>query len=359
MKTISTVSRLREFLPLSEEEAQAVREVGTRYPWRVTAYYASLIDAADPDCPIRRQCIPDIRELDGSYGSPDPLDEEENSPVPGVIQVYPDRLAVTVTNRCPMYCRFCLRKRFRRDESGDLCGSRLASVLRYIRGNSAIRDVLLTGGDPLMFADDEIDRILGELRSIGHVEIIRIGTRSPCTWPERITESFASMAASHHPVWVNTQFNHPREVTDEAAGAVDRLLRAGIPVGNQSVLLGGVNDSRETMLELVRKLVRIRVRPYYLYQAQALAGTGHFVVPIERGIEIVQGLRGWTTGFAVPQYVLDTPFGKVPLNPDYLRGRTGDFVEIITYSGERWREYNPLVFHPERARPTVAGGSQT
>ena len=359
MNTISTVSRLRKYLQLSGEEERALLEAGARYPWRVTEYYASLIDPPDPGCPIRRQCIPDPRELDGSFGTPDPLGEEENSPVPGVIRVYPDRIAVIVTNRCPVYCRFCLRKRFDRDESADLRGSRLESVLRYIRENTAVRDVLLTGGDPLMLADGEIDRILGGLRKIGHVEIIRIGTRTPCVWPERITESFASMAASHHPVWVNTQFNHPREVTDEAAGAVDRLLRAGIPVGNQSVLLAGVNDSRETMLQLVRKLVKIRVRPYYLYQAQVLAGTGHFVVPIERGIEIIRGLRGWTTGFAVPQYVLDTPYGKVPLNPDYLVGRTGDYVELVTYSGKRWREYNPSSIYSFPEKPPVTRGTRT
>lgn len=353
--SITTISQLQKIVPLSPEEAEAITDVGARYPWGITESYASLIDPDDPECPIRKQCVPDVRELDDSFGIPDPLEEDLNSPVPGVIHVYPDRIAVIVTNQCPMYCRFCLRKRFLRDGSNDLRGKRLEGVLRYVRDHPAIRDVLLTGGEPLMFGDDDLDRILGGLRAIGHVEIVRIGTRAPCTWPERVTDSFAAMAARYHPVWLNTQFNHPREVTPEAAAAVDRLLRAGIPVGNQSVLLRGVNDDRETMLELVRKLVRIRVRPYYLYQAQVLAGTRHFVVPVEQGIGIIRGLRGWTTGFAVPQYVLDTPYGKVPMNPEYLAGRSGDHVEFVTYAGKSWREYNPIEIL-SRDHPTIAEG---
>jgi lysine 2,3-aminomutase len=343
MAAICTTDRLQKILPLSETDIRAIEDVGQRYPWRITEYYASLIDPGDPSCPIRRQAVPDVCELDDTFGVPDPLCEEESSPVPGVLHVYPDRVAVMVTSRCPVYCRFCLRKRLPRDESGDLTGERFERVVRYVKDTPAIRDVLLTGGDPLMFGDDELDRILRAFRAIPHVEIIRIGTRTPCTWPERITRSFTEIASKYHPLWINTQFNHPREVTGEAAHAVDILLRAGIPVGNQSVLLRGVNDSRETMLELIRKLVAIRVRPYYLYQAQMLAGTGHFVTPVEHGIELIRGLRGWTTGFAVPQYVLDTPYGKIPLNPDYLAGRHGDYVEMVSFSGHVWREYNPLV----------------
>lgn len=338
---IETIESLRRSLPLTGSEAADIERVGALYPWRITEYYARLMDPADPDCPIRRQAVPDIRELD-SFGSDDPLDEEGCAPVPGVIRVYPDRIAVVTTDRCPVYCRHCLRKRFPRDAARDLRGERLARVLDYIRSDSSIRDVLLTGGDPLMLADSELEAIIAAIRAIPHVEIIRIGTRALCTWPERITESLADMLAKYHPVWVNTQFNHPREVTPEAARAADTLLRRGIPVGNQSVLLRGINDSVPVMLELIRALVRVRIRPYYLYQAQTLSGTGHFVAPIERGLEIVRGLRGWTTGFAVPQYILDTPYGKIPLNPQYVRGRDGDYVELESWSGKVWREWNPL-----------------
>ncbi|MCE5251805.1 KamA family radical SAM protein [bacterium] len=338
---IETISHLRQYIPLSEEEAVLIERVGHQYPWRLTSYYASLIDTDDARCPLRRQAIPSAEELFKRYGDEDPLAEETHTPVPGVIRVYPDRIAVVVTNRCPMYCRHCLRKRFSRDSSADLTGERLKRVIGYVRGDSTIRDVLLTGGDPLMFSDGELDNLMGELSSIGHVELLRVGSRALCTWPERVTPDFADMLASHHPVWVSTQFNHPREITPEAIQAVETLLSRGIPINNQSVLLRGVNDSAAVMRELVQKLVRIRVRPYYLYQAQTLAGTEHFVTPIERGLDIIRSLRGWTTGFAVPQYVLDTPHGKIPLNPQYLRGRDGDYLVMESYSGAIWREYNP------------------
>lgn len=337
---IETSDGLRRFLLLSDAQTADIERVGAVYPWRITDSYARLMDSADPGCPIRRQAVPDPRELE-TFGADDPLEEEANSPVPGVIRVYPDRVAVVVTARCPMYCRHCLRKRLPRDESQDLSGERLERVLSYIRDGSSIRDVLLTGGDPLMLSDTALRAIIEPLRAIPQVEIIRIGTRALCTWPERITDDLADMLAAYHPVWVNTQFNHPREVTPGAERAADILLRRGIPVGNQSVLLAGINDSVPLMQELVRLLVRIRIRPYYLYQAQTLSGTGHFVVPIERGLEIMRGLRGRTSGFAIPQYVLDTPHGKIPLDPRYIRGRQGEYVELETWSGEIWREWNP------------------
>jgi len=339
---IETIEDLRRHVDLTDTDAAVIERVGRVYPWRVTEYYASLIDGGERSCPLRMQAIPAEAELDTTFGDPDPLDENAHAPVPGVIRVYPDRVAVIVTERCPMYCRHCLRKRYKRGGADDLTGDRLRDVVRYIRRDSSIRDVLLTGGDPLMLDDGELDGILGELRAIDHVEILRIGTRALCTWPERVTESFAAMIRRHHPVWVSTQFNHPREITCESRRAVETLIDSGIPVNNQSVLLRGVNDSAPVMKELVRKLVQMRIRPYYIYQAQTLSGTGHFVTTIETGLGIIEGLRGWTTGFAVPQYVLDTPHGKVPLNPDYLIGRTGDYVEMIGFDGKRWREYNPV-----------------
>ncbi len=343
MSFIEHVSQLRNYIDITGAEEQEIKDVGSHYPWRVTSYYASLMDAKNRDCPVRLQAIPQADELSGYIKDSDPLLEEQHSPAPGIIRVYPDRVAVVVTSRCPVYCRFCLRKRFARDEADDLRGNRLENILNYIRNDSSIRDVLLTGGDPLILSDGELDDILGCLRKIKHVEIIRIGTRIPCTWPERISESLADMLASHHPLWVNTQFNHPKEVTEEAAKSVDTLLKRGIPVGNQSVLLRGINDSVAVMKELLHRLVRIRVRPYYLYQAQHMSGTFHFVTSIEEGIEIIRHIRGWTTGFAVPQYVLDTPYGKVPINPDYLIGRDGDYMEMRSYDNKIWQELNPVL----------------
>ena len=339
---IENIESLGRYISLPDVYAGEINRVDAKYPWRMTDYYASLIDPDDSGCPIRRQGLPSVEELAVSFGEPDPLDEDVHAPVPGVIRVYPDRIAVVVTNRCPTYCRHCLRKRLDRSSRHDLRGKRLNDVVAYIAQDASIRDVLLTGGDPLMLSDGELDEILGRIGAIDHVDIVRIGTRAPCTWPERVTGELADMLARHHPVWISTQFNHPREITPESTRAVDRLLRRGIPVNNQSVLLRGVNDSVDTMRELVRALVRIRVRPYYLYQAQTLAGTEHFVVPIEKGLEIIRGLRGWTTGFAVPQYVLDTPCGKIPLNPDYVKGREGDYVVMENFEGTVWREYNPL-----------------
>jgi lysine 2,3-aminomutase len=337
---IETIAQLKKYIPLTDREETDIERTATVYPWRITDYYAQLMDSSNPSCPIRLQAVPDIKELD-SYGVDDPLEEEACSPVPGLIRVYPDRVAIMVTGLCPMYCRHCLRKRFRRDHSNDLRGERREKVFHYIRSDPTIRDVLLTGGDPLMFSNDELEELIHELRSINHVEIIRVGTRAPCTWPERITVNLAEMLASFHPLWVSTQFNHIREITPESSGAVDKLLSQGIPVNNQSVLLRGVNNSREAFLALVRGLVRIRVRPYYVYQAQTLSGTGHFVTPIEEGLEIMRGLRGWTTGFAVPQYILDTPYGKIPLNQRSLFGRKGDYIEMESWSGKVWREWNP------------------
>jgi len=338
---IDSLDKLKQFVDLSPDEERAVEAASVYFPWRSTDYYASLIDKEDRNCPIRLQVVPTLVETEGAFGTDDPLDEDLSSPVPGVIRVYPDRIAVVLTSRCPVYCRHCLRKRNAGDVAHDLDEAGFERVLSYIKNDPSIRDVLLTGGDPLMLSDARLESILSSLRAIEHVEILRIGTRALCTWPERITDDCAEMLSAFHPLWVNTQFNHPKELTDEAATAVDRLVSRGIPVSNQSVLLKGINDSVEIMTELVRKLVKIRVRPYYLYQAQTLSGTGHFVTTIEEGLAIIKGLRGFTTGFAVPQYILDTPYGKIPLNPEYIKGRSGDYVELESFNGKIWREKNP------------------
>ena len=258
-----------------------------------------------------------------------------------VIRVYPDRIAFCVNNECALYCRFCLRKRMVGDEEWIMKKRELEIGLDWIRRTPAIRDVLLTGGDALVFSDDKLEWLISELRRIPHVEIVRLGTRLPVTLPFRVTDALCRMLERYHPIWVNTHFNHPKELTPEAAEACDRLLRAGIPVGNQSVLLGGINDDAGTMKALCEGLVRMRVRPYYCYQAQLLEGTAHFRVPIERGVEIFRELRGRTSGYAIPTYVLDTPYGKVPLSYPYLRGRDGDHVVVESWDGRVWRELNP------------------
>jgi len=338
---IRTAEQLSSWVQPTADERRAVALLEDRFHFVITPYYASLMDPNDPECPIRRQVVPRTEELKDPAGLADPLREVEHSPVKNVIRAYPDRIAFCVNNECALYCRFCLRKRMVGDEEWAMKKRELQEGLAWIQETPEIRDVLLTGGDPLVFSDDRLEWLIAELRQIPHVEIIRLGTRLPVTLPFRVTPALCRMLGRYHPIWVNTHFNHPKELTAEAARACDRLLRAGVPVGNQSVLLRGINDDVDTMKRLCEGLVRMRVRPYYVYQAQLLEGTSHFRVPIERGVEIFRALRGRTSGFAIPMYVLDTPHGKVPLLHPYLRGREGEDVVVETYEGHLWREPNP------------------
>lgn len=338
---IRTVEALREWVDPTQEEAKAITELAQRFHFVITPYFASLMDAENPDCPIRKQVVPNWAERFDPAGLADPLDEVAHSPVKNVIRVYPDRIAFCVNNECALYCRYCLRKRMVGDEDWTMQKRELEVALDWIAKTPEIRDVLLTGGDPLVFSDRKLEWLLIRLREIPHVELIRLGTRLPVTLPFRVTDSLCRMLEKYHPIWLNTHFNHPSELTPEAAEACDRLLRAGIPVGNQSVLLRGVNDSTEIMQTLCEKLVRVRVRPYYVYQAQLLEGTQHFRVPIEEGITIFKEMRGRTSGFAIPQYVLDTPHGKVPLDYPFAKGREGDDFVVEAWDGAIWREPNP------------------
>jgi lysine 2,3-aminomutase len=339
---VSSADDLARFVSVDPDEANAISALADRFRFVITPYYASLMDPLDPACPVRRQVVPRMAELGDPAGLADPLDEVAHSPVKNVIRVYPDRIAFCVNNECALYCRYCLRKRMVGEPDWVMKQRELGEALAWIRRTPEIRDVLLTGGDPLVFSDDRLGWLLGELRGIPHVEIIRLGTRLPVTLPYRVTPELCALLERHHPIWVNTHFNHPRECTADAAEACDRLTRAGIPVGNQSVLLAGINDDVETLKTLGETLVRMRVRPYYCYQAQLLEGTAHFRVPIERGVELFRSLRGRTSGFAIPTYVLDTPHGKVPLSHAWLRGREGDDVLVETWDGHIWREPNPL-----------------
>ena len=339
-KTIRSVEELQAYVSLGGEEEQGIRLAESEFSWHITPYYAGLMETDDRNCPIRKQAVPQKLELCDDFGVMDPLEEERHNPAPNVIKVYPDRIAWTISNACPVLCRHCLRKRMVGREHFDFSKEAQNAALEYIARTPEIRDVLLTGGDPLMYSDEFIDEILGRLRAISHVEIVRIGSRTPCTMPQRITDNLCRILKKYHPLWFNTQFNHPKELTEEAQTACRRLADAGIPLGNQSVLLRGINDEPSVMKALVQGLVRFRVRPYYIYQAQTLKGTSHFITPIEKGIDIIKSLRGYTTGFAVPVYLLDTPYGKIPMNPETIVQRDADAVHLRSWNGEIWREPN-------------------
>ncbi len=304
--------------------------LNTLFHIRINPYYLSLI--RHPGDPIWLQCIPDAKELENDGLPEDPLAEDSHSPVPSIIHRYPDRVLFLTTSQCSMYCRFCTRKR-KVGDSTKIHMKYIQEGIEYIAAHPEVRDVILSGGDPLMLTDFLLERILRSLRSIPHVEIIRLGTKMPCVLPQRITPKLCKMIRKYHPIYVNTHFNHPWECTLEAKKACEMLADAGCPVGNQSVLMKGVNDDPEVMLELMRKLLAMRVRPYYLYQADITKGTGHFRTPVSKGLEIMDKLRGHTSGLAVPYFVIDAPGGggKIPLLPQYVIGRAGNQIILRNY----------------------------
>ena len=339
---IRSAEALRTWMdPTAEEEAGIEGTKGV-FQWSITPYYASLMDPDDPSCAVRRQVVPLASELAPDFvGVEDPLEEVAHSPVKNLIHNYRDRVAFCVTSQCAIYCRYCLRKRMVGEADFMMRKDELREAIAYIAAHPEIKDVLLTGGDPLTLGDANIDWLLTELRAIDHVDIIRIGSRMPVKLPQRITPELCAVLEKHHPVWVNTHFNHPKELTPEAGAAIDRLLKAGVPVGNQTVLLRGINDNVATMRALCEELVRHRIRPYYLYQAQLIGGTAHLRTSIETGLHIMHELQGHLTGFAIPKYVLDTPLGKIPLTRDYILGRDGDRVVMKSTRGAVWAEPNP------------------
>lgn len=319
-----------------------LESISSRYPFRLTPTYARLIRTVDD--PIWRQCIPDPRELDDDGQQPDPLSEHSLSPVPGLIHRYPDRVVLLISNRCPVYCRFCMRKRLVGEGNHPMGAQQLDQALAYIAATPAIRDVILSGGDPLMLDDDSLYQVLSRLRAIPHVVIIRIGTRIPVTFPERITPELCQILQRFHPLYVNTHFNHPGEITTESTAACGLLADAGIPLGNQTVLLRGVNNAAATMAELCSSLLSIRVKPYYLHQMDLVRGTAHFRTSITEGIEIMRSLRGYISGMAIPHYVIDLPEGKgkVAILPDDVQ-RNGDTLLIRTYRGEIVSYHDPVM----------------
>jgi lysine 2,3-aminomutase len=332
---IRDVNDLKLYLPALARLGELER-VTARFPLAITPYYLSLIQDGDPQDPVLLMSVPRTEELSNPLGlEEDPLDEESDMPTPGLTHRYPDRALIVVSEICPMYCRHCTRKRFVGVEESAIHPERLASYLDYIRSHPEIKDVIISGGDPLSLTDKPIERVLEGLRSIPSLEIIRIGTRIPVLMPQRITDEFCRMVEKYHPLWVNTHFNHANEVTPEAAAACNRLLRAGVPVNNQAVLLKGVNDDPETMLDLCRSLFRARVRPYYLYQCDLTRGVEHFRTPISRGIEIMEYLRGRLGGLAIPQYIVDAPHGggKIPVGPNYIVSTSPTHTVLRNYEG--------------------------
>lgn len=333
---ITTHEELLESISLPAEEARQIERCLENFRMAITPYYFSLMDPQDPECPIRKQAIPSVHELSkSSCDLDDPLHEEADSPVPGLTHRYPDRVLLLVTDQCSMYCRHCTRRRMAGQTDQALPLNRFKRALEYIRSNPQIRDVLISGGDPFTLSDDRLDFILSNLRSIPHVEIIRIGTRTPVVLPMRITDHLIEVLQKYHPIWINTHFNHPQELTIEARDALTKLANAGIPLGNQSVLLRGINDCPVTMKKLVHELVKCRVRPYYLYQCDLSTGIEHFRTSVATGLEIIEMLRGHTSGFAVPTFVVDAPGGggKIPLQPNYLISQSNDKVILRNYEG--------------------------
>jgi lysine 2,3-aminomutase len=352
---LTNMRALSCIVQLSEDERTAVQNNMGSLPLCITPYYASLLDPEDSMQPLRRTVVPVMKEYSRApCESDDPLGEEGSSPVPGIVHRYPDRVLFLVTDQCATHCRYCTRSRMvGRNDGKASNGHGWDQAIAYIESNRSIRDVLVSGGDPLTLSDEVLRRLLTRLQSIPHVEIVRIGTKVPVVLPQRITPALTRMLRRFHPLWVNIHFTHPDEITPEVSHACARLANAGIPLGSQTVLLSGVNDDLETMKRLLHGLLCIRVRPYYLYQCDPIPGSSHFRTPVRKGLEILRGLRGHTTGLAVPTYVIDAPGGggKIPLLPNYLEGRDEEGLILTNYEGRTFTYPDPQ----QRQRTDVLG----
>ena len=335
---ITTVEQLQKFLPtLTSEELAGAKLANTKLALGITPYFFNLLDPADEHCPIRQQVIPHIEEAHiAPWEMSDPVGEDSHSPVPGLVHRYPDRVLFLVTDRCAAYCRYCTRSRLVSNATGYDFHPEFDKQIAYIAAHPEIRDVLLSGGDPLLLSDDKLENLLSRLRAIPHVEFLRIGSRIPTFLPQRITPELCAMLKKFHPLFMSIHSNHPRELTTEVRDAMGRLADAGIPLGNQSVLLKHVNDDADVMKAHVQKLLMCRVKPYYIYQCDLISGSAHLRVSVRKGLEIMEKLRGHTTGYAVPQYVIDAPGGggKVPINPEYVLSHNADRVVIRNFEGK-------------------------
>jgi len=335
-KRVKSFDQLNNVINVTPDEKEAYEKSNALFNMAITPYYASLIDPDNPNCPIRIQSVPKMEELNFRPEElEDPLAEESNMPVPGITHRYPDRVLFYTTHNCPVYCRHCTRKRKVSDPSSSAANKQLEEGLAYIESHKEVRDVVISGGDPLSHSNDRLEYIISRLRAINHVEVFRLGTRNLVTLPQRVTDEFANMLRKYHPVFVHTHFNHPKECTKEAFDACAKLADAGCVINNQMVLLKGVNDDPKIVMELNHKLLMMRVRPYYIFQCDLSQGIGHLRTPIEKGLEIMESLRGWTSGMAVPHYVVDGPGGggKIPLIPEYLKKREGNKWYFRNFEG--------------------------
>ncbi len=340
---VRTLEQLEKVINVTDDERKAYEGSVEMFNMSITPYYAALMDPDDPNCPIRMQSVPKMGELTIDVTDlEDPLGEEKDMPVPGVTHRYPDRVLFYTTHNCAMYCRHCTRKRKVSDPSSAAQKKQLEVGLDYIRNHPEIRDVVISGGDPLSNSDERLDYIMGELRSMDHIEVFRLGTRNMVTLPQRINDDFIQMIRKHQPVFVHTHFNHPKECTAEAFEACARLADAGCMINNQMVLLKGINDDPGIVKELNHKLLMMRVRPYYIFQCDLAQGISHFRTPVEKGLEIIENLRGWTSGMAVPHYVVDGPGGggKIPLIPEYVKERKGNKVVLRNYKNDEFVYYD-------------------
>jgi lysine 2,3-aminomutase len=341
---VDSLADLEARLNLTQEERAGVLLAGTKLAMAITPHFFNLIDRDDPNCPIRRQVIPRIEEgWDAPEEMADPCGEDSHMPVPGLVHRYPDRVLFLVTDRCASYCRYCTRSRVVSGVGEQHLETQWEPAFKYLENHPEVRDVLLSGGDPLLFSDDRLDKILTRLRAIPHIQFIRIGSRIPIFLPQRITPELCAMLKKHHPLFISIHTNHPRELTSEVRDALGRLADAGVPLGNQSVLLRGVNDSVEIQKALVQKLLMCRVKPYYLYQCDLITGSSHLRTPVAEGVAIIEGLRGHTTGYAIPQFVIDGPGGggKIPINPNYVVDSAAGRVTLRNFEGEIFEYPDP------------------
>lgn len=332
---ITTAEGLGSFIQLSEVEKEDIDKISQKYRWATTPYYLSLMDFSNPDYPINRMAIPTAAENEET-GELDPMDEEHTNPAPCITRRYPNRLIINVTSSCAMFCRHCQRRRLIGEHDKTETRENLDAAIAYIKDNPEIRDVLITGGDAFMLPDDLLEYVVKNVRAIEHVEIIRIGTRIPVTMPQRITDELVNMLKKYHPIYVNTQFNHPRELTKDAMDACAKLSDAGIPLGNQMVFLKGINDDKFVVQMLNENLLRARVRPYYIFHPKQVIGTKQFQITVEEGLSVMKYLRGHTSGLAIPQYILNAPhgLGKIPLLPNYILESDESHVRLSTWEGK-------------------------
>jgi len=351
---ITSLEQMKEIIELTPEETEGIKHSKGRLALAVTPYFAGLMDPINPNCPIRRQAIPRIEEIHLSKNEMvDPLGEDKHSPVPGLVHRYPDRVLLLVTDQCAVYCRYCTRRRLVGSHERSITQGNFEEVLKYLKSHRKVRDVLLSGGDPLLLENERLEEILGRLRALPHIELLRIGTRVPVTLPQRITGGLVRMLKKYHPLMISIHFTHPKEITETVRKACSELADGGIPLGSQTVLLRGINDKPYIMKKLVQELLKIRVRPYYIYQCDLAMGTEHFRTSVATGIQIIEKLRGHTTGYAVPTYVVDAPGGggKIPLQPDYLVTRGKGKIVLRNYEGKVFEYPEPNIIEFKKARP--------